>query len=341
MEVKISSFEPQQIIKTIAQKMRVKLTSEGAEVYMSIPARIGEGVIKGIDFLDGIGFTYVTCQFKKDTVFHFESEKPQPIRFIFCLKGELFHILDPDNFRYKLSSMIGSIATSSNSNKQLFILPANKEIAYFTLDINKEKFFPKIEKELDTVPEKLADVFKDTKSLDHFLYQADYSLNISECLYEIENNDHEGMVRRIFLESKALDLLWMQIKQYKDDQNTYSQQTVLRKSDIELIMKAKKILVKDLQNSPSINELAKLTGTNPTKLKKGFKRLYDCTINEYLRNERLKKAKLLLAQESLSIKEISEVIGYKNKSVFAKRFKEKFGVLPSTFMNRYKSESVK
>jgi hypothetical protein len=125
--------------------------------------------------------------------------------------------------------MVGSIASSTNSNQQLFMFPPQKKISYFTLDIDKEKFYPKIEKDLDTIPEKLANVFRDLKSIDYFLYQSDYSLSISECLNEIENNDHEGMVRRIFMESKALDLLWMQIKQYKDDQHPMSKQSILRK----------------------------------------------------------------------------------------------------------------
>jgi AraC-like DNA-binding protein len=82
-----------------------------------------------------------------------------------------------------------------------------------------------------------------------------------------------------------------------------------------------------------------LSGTNATKLKKGFKILYNTTINQYLRNERLNRAKILLAEENLSIKEISEEVGYSNKSIFSKRFKEKFGVLPSTFLRRYKADN--
>jgi AraC-like DNA-binding protein len=339
MEIVIDSFEPQEVIRILAQKYRVKAQSDGAEFVINVPKRVGEGTIKGIDFLDGIGFMHFKCKFHKDTILKFEGNKKQPIRFIFCDEGEIVHILSPDNFRYKLIPMVGSIASSTNSNQQLFMFPPQKKISYFTLDIDKEKFYPKIEKDLDTIPEKLANVFRDLKSIDYFLYQSDYSLSISECLNEIENNDHEGMVRRIFMESKALDLLWMQIKQYKDDQHPMSKQSILRKVDVKLIMKARRILTEDLKNPPDINKLAELSGTNATKLKKGFKILYNTTINQYLRNERLNRAKILLAEENLSIKEISEEVGYSNKSIFSKRFKEKFGVLPSTFLRRYKADN--
>ena len=336
MEINFDSFEPQYTIERLSKKYRVKLQNEGAEFFISLPKRSGDGIIKGIDFLDGIGFTRVNCTFYTDTIFTYNGGKKQPIRFIFCESGELIHILNADNFRYKLGPMVGSIAASANSNSQVVVFPPHKQISYFSLDIDRDKFLPKIEKELHTVPEKLADVFKDVKSTIHFLYQSDYSLNISECLNEIENNPHEGMVRRIFLESKALDLLWMQIKQYKDDQKSISKQSIIRKTDVTLILKAKNILTRDLKNPPSIEELAELSGTNATKLKKGFRHLYEMTINQYLRNERLNHAKILLAEENLSIKEVAEAVGYTNKSIFSKRFKEKFGVLPSAFLNRYK-----
>lgn len=336
MEINIDSFEPQSVIETLAKKYRVKPQTEGAELFINFPRRYGEGTMKGIDFLDGIGFTSMNCIFYKDTIFRYEGSQKQPVRFIFCESGEIIHVLNSDNFRYKLGAMVGSIAASANSNTQVFIFPPHKKISYFTLDIDREKFYPKIEKEMDTIPETLANVLKDLESAIHFLYQSDYSLNISECLNEIENNNHEGMVRRIFLESKVLDLLWMQIKQYKDDQKAVSKQSIIRKTDVKLILKAKNILVKDLINPPSIEKLAEFSGTNATKLKIGFKRLYDMTIHQYLRNERLKYAKILLAEENLTIKEVAEKVGYSNKSIFSKRFKEKFGVLPRAFLNRYK-----
>jgi AraC-like DNA-binding protein len=336
MDAIINSFEPQEIINILAKKYRVKVTSDGAESILKLPKRIGEGSIKGIDFLYGMGLFHFDCIFHNDVILKFKGNKEEPIQFMFCDKGEVVHILN-HNFRYKLNPMVGSIANSTHSNEQIFMFPPNKQISFLTLDIDKENFYPKIEKDLDSVPAELAEVFKGSDGPEYFLYQSDYSLNIAECLNEMRNNEHEGVVKRIFLESKALDLIWMQIKQYKDDKNALSKQSILRKTDMKLIMKAKNILVADLKTPPDINKLAELSGTNATKLKNGFKLLYDKTINHYLRNERLNKAKILLAEDNLSIKEISEAVGYTNKGIFSKRFKEKFGVLPSTFLGRYKS----
>jgi len=335
-EVKIEKSHPQEMIQELAKRLRVKVQSNGAESFLNIPKRMGEGTIWGIDFLDGVGLLKFDCELKNDLLIYYNGGVKQPARFIFCIEGEFIHTLDPDNFRYKLMAMVGSIASSTNSNYQLFSIPPRRKVKYFSIEIEREKFYPKIEKEIDSIPEKLANVFKDLKNREHFLYQADYSLNISEGLTSISENEYEGMVRRIFLESKTLDLLWMQIKQYKDDINPISQQKVLRKVDLQLILTAKKILLADLKNPPDIKQLANQIGTNTTKLKQGFKKMFGKTVGTFIRDERLNKAKMLLAEENKSVKEIATELGYANKSAFSKRFKEKFGVLPSTFMKRYK-----
>lgn len=336
MEIHIDANKPQEILEDISKKLHVKTTTSGSEVVVKLPKRYGEGYVSGIDFLDGTGMLCFEGFLNTDFILHYNGGNKQPIRFIFCTEGEIVHILDPDNFRYKLSAMIGSIACSSGNNEQVFMFPPKKKIQYHALYISKQHFFPKIEEYLHTIPEKLANLFKDVDSQDHFLYHSNYSLNIAECIAEIQNNPYEGMVRRIFLESKALDLLWMQIKQYKDDQQPVSKQQVLRKADQELMLKARKELIKDLKNPPDIAELAKRVGTNQNKLKKGFRRMFEKSVGDLLRDERLNHAKILLAEENLSVKEIAEAVGYRNKSAFTKRFKEKFGIVPSAFLNRYR-----
>lgn len=51
---------------------------------------------------------------------------------------------------------------------------------------------------------------------------------------------------------------------------------------------------------------------------------------------RLKQAKLLIADNKQSLKEISHKIGYKNPSYFSKKLKEKFGILPKYFLDKYR-----
>lgn len=79
---------------------------------------------------------------------------------------------------------------------------------------------------------------------------------------------------------------------------------------------------------PHLPELANNFGTNEFKLKYGFKQMYGTTVFRFLKNERMRKGKVLLENTSLPIKRIAEMCGYLNPSHFSKDFREEFGVSP-------------
>ena len=126
-----------------------------------------------------------------------------------------------------------------------------------------------------------------------------------------------------------MELFSLQLKSYKDQDDPTHKKVPLRKEDVQLLIKD--ILNENFKNPPSIKELSKLVGMNEQKLQKGFKYLFNQTINKYLRKERMEYAKLLIIKGDMSIGEIAERVGYTNKSHFASRFKETYGLLPKDF----------
>jgi len=340
MEISINTFDPHSVIDIIAKQLKVKVINKGAESSINLPKRFGSGSLKGINFNEGIGLLIINANFQQDLVLNYGDEN-QPLRCMFCQNGRVIHILDPDNFRYNLLPTEGSIAASTDANSQVIMLPAKTPITYISLEIDKENFHEKIKDELDSVPDKFANIFMDVENKQHFLYQGFYSLVIAEILNEIQINPHTGFVRKVFIESKALELLSMQIKQYQDDLKTPSQRQILRQEEVDMIIKAKRILEDNFQSPPSIKDLARELGTNENKLTRGFKKVLHKTVKEMVLDIRLKKAKLLLAENKESLKQISHKIGYKNPSSFSKRFKEKFGVLPKYFLDKYRDRKNK
>jgi AraC family transcriptional activator of pyochelin receptor len=67
------------------------------------------------------------------------------------------------------------------------------------------------------------------------------------------------------------------------------------------------------------------------KLMEGFKRLYNNTIINHLIEERLKKAKSLLRDTTMTLREISEAVGYKHQQHFSDIFRKKFGMSPGEY----------
>lgn len=58
------------------------------------------------------------------------------------------------------------------------------------------------------------------------------------------------------------------------------------------------------------------------------------TYSAYLQQIRLEKAASLLLRTKMTIDEISEAVGYKNKGFFYKIFKEKYGVKPAEYRKK-------
>ena len=62
-----------------------------------------------------------------------------------------------------------------------------------------------------------------------------------------------------------------------------------------------------------------------------FREHLDCTVNEYITNMRLEKAKALLRETKAPVCEIAETVGIYNYTYFCKLFKRKEGITPTEY----------
>ena len=145
-------------------------------------------------------------------------------------------------------------------------------------------------------------------------------------LKELENAAiYDGKIREIFMESKILEMLYRSFHKFNEPQNALS----LDENRIKTVQKAKKILLENMQNPPSIKELARLCATNEFALKRDFKAYFGTSVYAMLTNERLEIAKELLSLDQISVNEAAKMVGYNNLSHFSKIFRTKFNVLPT------------
>lgn len=86
-----------------------------------------------------------------------------------------------------------------------------------------------------------------------------------------------------------------------------------------------------LSAPPTVEQLARLVGTNEKRLSRAFREDLGQTVFEYLRAERLSIAQRLLTTTSLSVANIAEEIGFSSAANFATAFRERFGVTPSAY----------
>lgn len=138
------------------------------------------------------------------------------------------------------------------------------------------------------------------------------------------SNTFQSEIKMLFYKSHMTALLSHYFGQLAKQQSE-----VLDTSQIEKINLAQEILLADLENPPSLTELAHKIGINTNKLKIEFKAQFGVPVFKYLQNERLKKAYNLIKNEQKTIQEAAWAVGYDSLGSFSNAFEKKFGYRPS------------
>ena len=103
----------------------------------------------------------------------------------------------------------------------------------------------------------------------------------------------------------------------------------IKTKEREKLNLAKSILLENIENPPSLNELAKQIGLNSFALKKEFKAFFGVPVFKYLQNQRLSIAHKLIRNQEATVQEAAWHVGYDSLSSFSNAFEKKFGYRPS------------
>ncbi len=149
-----------------------------------------------------------------------------------------------------------------------------------------------------------------------------------EILSEILSDTRKGLLKRLFLESKTLELIALQL-----ETSSVSKTTSVTQMDnlLKKMYQVQHLISSDLTIQYSIQQLAREIGINDFVLKKEFKRVFGKTVFEYATETRMNKAKQLLHHSKKPIYEVSELVGYKNSTHFTAAFKKIEGMTPKTY----------
>lgn len=87
-------------------------------------------------------------------------------------------------------------------------------------------------------------------------------------------------------------------------------------------------------NDISVEMLAELTNRSLTSFKKEFKRLFNASPHRWIVEQRLDRAKIMLASTSRTVSEIGAECAFANISHFIKLFKQRYNETPASFRRR-------
>lgn len=157
---------------------------------------------------------------------------------------------------------------------------------------------------------------------------------IKSLLEQIFKTNAETPYAFLYYQGKIMELISLIIQYNK---NLSLNKSVLTKCDENLLIDIIDYLDSNYSNPIDIQSLERLFFISRSKLSQIFKAKYNMSLTEYLKNIRLGHAKNMLEKTSLSILEISKLVGYTNQGSFSEFFKSQTGFTPS----QYRQEVLK
>lgn len=333
-KLSVSDLETSDFVKDMADALKIDFDENHNEYCLRIPEELGSGFVKATIFDNGIGVLESDYLLKKELQFEFKKGVVHPLKIIFNRQSAFKHEFTEDKETQTIERLESVMLSSTPTNNHIFKIPANTPICIFSININRKLFEEKIESFLADMNEDLVNLFRDVNGIKKFYYKDQYSLEISKFIEEFTECELEDFMKAVFLEGKAYEILTNYLQQYLDDINTPEKRKILRKSTMESIEKAVGIIKNEIASVDNISALAKRVGINPNTLQNGFQHLYKSTVNEFIKNHRIEKAKELLETSNLNITEITYKIGVNSRSYFSKIFKKKYGITPKAYLKK-------
>lgn len=135
---------------------------------------------------------------------------------------------------------------------------------------------------------------------------------------------------------KALELIGLQVMKYEGS----AVRQGLTPSEIELIRDIRKELTENFDSAPTLAELSGKYSLSVSKIQAGFQELYGRTVFGYLKEYKMRKARMLFEDGEMNVSEVAWALGYTNLSHFSAAFKKRYGVLPKKFLTSVREKKT-
>ena len=154
------------------------------------------------------------------------------------------------------------------------------------------------------------------------------SVSMARCIHEIPEIPYTVPLGLIHLEAKIIELLCMFLYNLSHRGKEQQLPVVLRGKDVSSLHEARRILMNQFVDPPSIENLSKSIGINRKKLTYGFKHIFQQTVSEFIYEQKMLAAQDLLTQKDMNIDQVAAEVGYNHAGNFSTAFKRYFGAPP-------------
>ncbi|MDG1090456.1 MAG: AraC family transcriptional regulator [Flavobacteriaceae bacterium] len=247
------------------------------------------------------------------------------IQFHFCLKGQGDFLFNAGNYVFNVKEEHSILLY--NPQRDLPIdLKLQPKTWIIGVVISIKKFHSLFSQDADHIhflsPENSTKKYYDNGNINPSM-----AVVLSQIL---SSNIHESM-KALYLKGKVYELLSLYFNK-NEDTDIEQCPFLIDEDNVRKIRLSKEIILKNMSEPPSLQELSEKIGLSLNKLKEGFKQLYGDTVFGYLLDHKMEEARRMLASTNYNVNEVGLRIGYSTSSHFIAAFKKKYGTTPKKYL---------
>ena len=323
---------PESFAAALEQQSGWLRQSDGEYEQFLLPTALGEGSISVWRSRHGIILVQYRCTLTREICLRFHTAGKRPVIVSFGGSGTVSYHTDRQCIRQDAEDRHGLILCDDTETNEV-ILKAEVELSFDQIWVDPLSYLSMFSDASGANRTRYQNILFEHLSEKQYFHEIDYSTALTSCLKKLDNERDRGIVRSLRLTGGVMEILAHCIYQLKRESGT-PRRLYLSKTDKTAIVRARTLLLNQLDRKITIEELAREVCINRQKLKSGFKELFGTTIDRFVRRHRMKKAKRMIEEDRYSLREIATRVGYSNQSHFANRFREQYGELPKDFRSK-------
>ncbi|MEO0825957.1 MAG: AraC family transcriptional regulator [Cyanobacteria bacterium J06635_15] len=330
MRVKFSATDIDELYAQWSQQPGVLLQEDSSETFLKLPPQMGQGWLQRIQLRPGLEVALRYIEFPEP----FVAEVPGNfdwdfVEFTSSLSGHAREVIKDTQDEHYITPKQSRVSffkdysgwIECQSKQPMLNVEINVKVPVLDALISGQstQLSPALSNVLEGTSTR---AFSHSQRMDRAVLQA---------AEQILNCPYQGLTRRLYLESRAIELIALQLPVGHGNAAKTPVYRPLKANEIECIYHARDVLLKDLENPPSLGDLAQQVNLNDYKLKQGFRQVFGTTVFGYLYLHRMERAKYLLETSHSTVTEVAQAVGYESATSFSAAFKKRFGVPPKNY----------
>lgn len=247
------------------------------------------------------------------------------IQFHFCTKGEATFVFNQGTYRIPINNDTSLLLYNPQRDLPIH-LEVQPNCALVSLVISLEKFHGLFSQDASYV------TFLSEDNRDKKYYKDGHiSPSMAVVLNQLLNFNLNDSIKSLYFKGKAYELLSLFFNRSKDadiEQCPF----LVDEENIAKLKKAKDIIIAEMAEPPSLQELADRIELSLKKLKEGFKQIYGDSVFSFLFDYKMEVARKLLESGEYNVNEVGLKVGYSTASHFIAAFKKNYGTTPKKYV---------